>query len=301
MGSATTISRCRSASTLGRDGGISPAQPSGVTWLWFLVCVLTVIEICRQIFGPKRAAREIVDDSKALYSTRHEFAEIRAEDFRDLDHQFYNRAEAELEALGFGHVADIEDLTVSRQFPAMRTFIRLLTGDQRSTTASIYHLKFRRFYRCLQLVGLLAQKPFFIDLESEFSDGTFLVTSNTRGIDLSSDVPGVCRQALPQATAIAAVVAAHREAFRQMCQGQRTVTKVSTLAEMRALQDRLQAAKNRHKKSLGYVDAEQLARAAAKFEYDDANHQLALELRVLREQNLAGTARGSNAPVVPAR
>jgi hypothetical protein len=260
-----------------------------------------VPEICRRIFTPKRAARKIVETSKAIYSRPHEFAEVRAADFRDLDLAFYNRAQAELEAFGFRHVADIEDLTATRQFPGMRTFIRALAGDSGSTSAGIYQLKFRGFYRLLQLVGVLPKKPFFIDLETEFSDGTFLATSNTRGTDLSSDVPGIQRQIFPAETPIAQLVAAHREQSGPQCQEGRIATKVGCLAEIRALQNRLQEAKNRHKKNLGYVDAEQTARIAAKFGNAEDNHALALELRALRAQNLAASPSGADTPAVSGR
>jgi hypothetical protein len=272
-----------------------------VFWVWFLIFVFAGSEICRRIFTPKRAAREIVENSKALYSAPHEFAEIRASDFRDLDHQFYNRAQAELEAFGFRHVADIEDLTVSRQMPAMRTFVRILIGDHRSTSAAIYHLKFRRFYRLLQLIRVLPQKPFFIDLESEFSDGTFLATSNTRGTDLSGDVPGIQRQTFPAETPIGQLMAAHREEFGRQCQEGRTATKVGCLAEVRAAQHRMQEAKNRHKQTLGHVDGEQTARVAAMFNDTEANHELALELRALRAQNLAASGSAADTPATSGR
>lgn len=269
-----------------------------MSWLGFLIFVWVGSEICRRIFTPKRAARRIVANSKALYAAPHEFAEIRAADFRDLDHQFYNRAQSELEACGFRHLADIENLTGSRQMPAMRTFIRALSGDHRSTSAGIYQIKFRGFYRLLQLAGVLAQKPFFIDLESEFSDGTFLATSNTSGHDLSSAVPVVQRQSLPQGTPIAQLVAAHREQFARQCQEGRTATKFGSLAELLAMQHRLQEAKNRHKRSLGYVDGEQTARIAARHLNAEDNHELALELKALRAQNLAASPSGAETPAV---
>lgn len=271
-----------------------------MSWFWFCIFVFAASEIYRRI-AAKRAAREIVADSKAIYAGRHEFAEIRAADFRDLDHQFYNRAQAELEAFGFRYMADIEDLTLSRQMPRLRTFVRVLVGENRSTTAAIYHLKFRGFYRLLQLVGALPQKPFFVDLESEFSDGTFLSISNTRGNDLSSDVPGILRQAFAAETPIGQLLAAHREAFQRQIHAGQTATQVGTLAEVHALQHRLQEAKNRHKKSIGYVDAEQVARAAARFDNAEGDQQLARELGVLRDQNLAATASSADSVAVSGR
>ena len=271
-----------------------------MSWFWFCIFVFAASEIWRRI-SAKGLARKIVKDSKALYSNRHEFAEVRAADFRDHNHKFYNRAQAELEAFGFRYLADIEDLTLTRQYPAMRTFIRSMTGDQGSTCAGIYQLKFRGFYRLLQLLGVLAKKPFYVDLESEFSDGIFLATSNTGGTDLSGDVPGILRQKAPAETSIPQLLAAHREQVSRLCQEGRTTIKVNSVTEVRALQHRLQDAKNRHKQSIGHVDAEQVARIAAKHGDPEANHQLALELKTLRAQNLAASPSTTTTPAVSVR
>jgi hypothetical protein len=278
-----------------------------VIWLLVIALViaeLLVTEIIHRIDtkkGAARMARTIANNSKALYSGPSEFAEIRAADFGDLNHQLYNRAQAELEAFDFRYLADIENLTATRQMPTMRTFIRALSGDHGSTSAGIYHLKLRGFHRFLQRVGVLPREALFIDLESEFSDGSFLATSNTRGRDLSSDVPGILRQSLPVETTVPDLVAAHRKQFAIQCREGRTATRAGSLAEIRAMQNRLQEAKNRHKKSLGFVDGEQLARIAAKHGNAELNHQLALELKTLRAQNLAASSSTTGTPAVSGR
>lgn len=258
-------------------------------WFWFVFLVVVPF-ILQHIFTPKRAARKIVATSKAIYSAPHEVVEVRASTFRDLDHRFYDATRVELEALGFRFLADIEDLTLSRQFPSMRTFIRSLTGDQGTISAAIYQLKFRGFYRILQLAGLLARRPFFVDFETEFSDGTFLATSNTAETDLNSAVPEIHRYRLAQAAPVAQLLAVHREQLELRRQKGLIPTRVSSLAEARALQDRLQQAKNRHKHGLGYVDAEMTAKIAATVGEAEKNYELARELKVLRDENLAASA-----------
>lgn len=257
-------------------------------WLWFVLLVVVPF-ILQRIFTPKRTAQKIVADTKALYSAPHEIVEVRAASFRDLDHRFYDTKRAELEAFGFQYVADIEDLTLSRKYPSMRTFIRALTGDQGTISAGIYQLKFRGFYRLLQLVGLLARKPFFVDLETEFSDGTFVATSNTTGTDLSSPVPEIHRYRLEQAVPIAQLLVVHREQVEVRRQKGLIPTRLRSLAEVRAMQDRIQHAKNRHKQSIGFVDAEMTAKIAATVGDEEKNYELARELKVLRDKNLAAS------------
>jgi hypothetical protein len=260
-----------------------------MSWFWFVLLVVVPF-VLERFIAPKRVARKIVADSKALYSAPHEIVEVSAATFRDLDHRFYDNTRAELESLGFQYFADIEDLTLSRQYPSMRTFIRVLTGDEGTISAGIYQLKFRRFYRLLQLVGMLARKPFFVDLETEFSDGTFVATSNTTGTDLSSPVPEIHRYRLPQAVPVAQLLVVHRAQIEVRRQNGLIPTQLRSLAEVRAMQDRIQHAKNRHKQSIGFVDAEMTAKIAATVGDKEKNYELARELKVLRDKNLAASA-----------
>jgi hypothetical protein len=262
-------------------------------WLWFVLLVVVPL-VLQHVFTPKRAARKIVADTKAIYSAPHEIVEIRAASFRDLNHRFYDNTRAELEAFGFRYLADIEDLTLSRQFPSMRTFIRALIGDEGTISAGVYQLKFRGFYRLLQLVGLLARKPFFVDLETEFSDGTFVATSNTAGTDLSSPVEEIHRYRLAQAAPVAQLLAVHREQVATRLQKGLIPTRLRSLAEARAMQERIQLAKNRHKQSIGFVDAEMTAKIAATTGDAEKNQEVARELKLLRDENLAASTVGGS-------
>src|SRR4051812_23799871 len=83
---------------------------------------LKIAELWSSRFSPERGAEQIHRDTKALYSTEHEYAAVNAAEFRYADLAFYDRAERELETHGFGSVGDWENVTVSRTYPQMRTF-----------------------------------------------------------------------------------------------------------------------------------------------------------------------------------
>src|SRR6187431_1699328 len=78
--------------------------------IFLIAC--TVIWLASWLFqrwlNPKKGAQQIHDDAKRLYSEDHEWAEIEARTFRAADHQYYDRTEAELSALGFRKLGDIE-------------------------------------------------------------------------------------------------------------------------------------------------------------------------------------------------
>ena len=272
---------------------------------WFgLACVLLFLasKIWESYFTPEKAAREIVADTKAIYTARHKFAEVSASApcFRDLDHGFYARAQAEFDAEGFRYLGDIEDRTVSRQFPKMRTFVRLFLGDGGSISGNAYHGKVRGFWmRLLKLVGLLPAKPFYIDLETEFSDRSFVATSNTLGADLSAEVPGILRQTFAQSTPLAEMVQAHRLVIdRRSAEGIMPL-RIYSVGEAWEMQHRLQEVKNAAKAELGYVDHQQIGRVMAQTPGDDSFAQaakdeaFAAELVRLRQQNFS--ARSSDA------
>jgi hypothetical protein len=267
--------------------------------LWFTgLCLLlfAVAKLWEYHFTPRKAAQEIVADTKAIYSDRHDFAEVSARDtaFRHLDHAFYERALSEFTAGGFRYLADMEDRTLSRQFPQMRTFVRMFVGDEGATSGAAFHAKVRGWMRLLKLVGLLPARPFYFDLETEFSDGTFIVTTNTLGADLSAEVPGVERQAVPQNTLLPEMLRTHRSAVERKREDAVFPLKMHSVGEVWAMQHRLQEVKNAAKAALGFVDHEQIARVMARVPADDSPSQarkdeaFTAELIRLRQQNFSG-------------
>ena len=208
------------------------------------------------------AADEIVAMQKALYSQPHEFRTVAAQEIPGLDLDFYDRTEVAFRTQGFTKIADLEDLTATRQFPAMRTFIRSMVGDDGAVQVGIYHLKMRGLYRLLQTLRIVPRNLKMIDLETEMSDGTFIVTANSLGSDTTGPVPGVARFQHALETGPAALLEAHRQQVQQA--GIRDpMTRpvcVATLEELIASQHRLQAIKNRHKASNGYMDSGEFRR-----------------------------------------
>jgi hypothetical protein len=263
--------------------------------IWFLLLV-GVIFLAEYLLGslftktPKRAAQEIVADTKALYSQQHEFAEVAASSFPDVDQSYYERMKGEFESLGFRYLVDMEDRTANRQYPRMRTFLRCFLGDGGAISGAVYHLKLRGHFRFLQLVGILPRQPYFIDLETELSDGTFVATSNTLGGDLSSPVPGISYKRCPQHVSLGVMLESHRSQLASQAAAGSAPRVMRSVPDLWAMQHRLQLLKNAHKAGLGYVDHEQIAGALARAGASGQEEALARELRQLREENLRSAA-----------
>jgi hypothetical protein len=105
-----------------------------------------------------------------------------------------------------------------------------------------------------------------IDLETELSDGSFIVTANSRGSDTTGAVPRVARFQHPLETPAFDLLTLHRDQVEQAMRRDPTLqpVRVNTLDELIASQHRLQAIKNEHKASMGYMDAKEFRQIAGK-------------------------------------
>jgi hypothetical protein len=129
------------------------------------------------------SAQKLREDLDSAFSSGHEFVSVVAQDFHpDLDIEYYSRKQAEFEQEGFQWVDDIEDLTLTRQFPPNRTFQRLMVTPDGKMRANIYHLRPRgKLYRFLSILSLVPKEYYTLELATEFSGGFTLMTNNTQG------------------------------------------------------------------------------------------------------------------------
>jgi hypothetical protein len=145
----------------------------------------------------------------AVYGEPHELARVSPAAFPEADIAFYDRARQELEARGYRWLADVEDLTLSRIYPANRTFVRLFVDGGGMIRASAYHLHPRgAVVSLLQLVQLYPRHLRVLELVSEVG-GEFLVTSNTHGVDRLEPPPEARVERMPLATPMAEILARH--------------------------------------------------------------------------------------------
>jgi hypothetical protein len=207
-------------------------------------------------------AQQLLQTMQGLYTQQHTFRQVNCKSFRQVDQGFYRRTQKTLEKLGFRQIADIEDVTVSKTNPAQRTFIRIFLSSDRTTVGACYHIPLSWLVRLLQWVGLAPKGGKAIDLESELSNGKFLVTTNTLEMDTTTDIPGIHRQQLPHNTPIDRLLSRHREQLRKLCVGGVQPIKVSNYEEIEAAQHRLQAIKSSYRASVGFVTDGDIDRTA---------------------------------------
>lgn len=135
-------------------------------------------------FRVRRAARRIDAGMRATYSGAHVYRNASLDEFPHLDRAFYEGRTAELQALGFAPLGEVENTTISAAGPGLPTVIRILRGDDGATVAAMYNLKVRR-------KGSPEISVSAVDLVTTFAEGTFISTSTAQGaagLDLPPEI-----------------------------------------------------------------------------------------------------------------
>jgi hypothetical protein len=204
--------------------------------------------------NPKKQVpgQELMQMMQEIYGDLHTYQQVDCKTFRHLDQKFYQNTQKILETLGFRCIADIEDVTLSQTEPFRRLFIRVLLSNDGTTTGSCYHFAGSWLQRIFRWLGLLYKGDKQIALESELSDGSFLVTGNTLGMGLAP-VPSVNEQQFPYNTSIETLWTRHREKLLEYSQQRIHPVKVNNYDEIEAAQHRLQMIKNNYRQSVGFL------------------------------------------------
>ena len=214
------------------------------------------------------AGGDMVAGNKAMYEKIHTFRVADdEEDFEDIDRSAYDAAQRELSSLGFRHLGDVVDETIE-ELTGVSPVIRIMASTDGTTVSGFYHFTPPQMPR-----GFGGKELLMCDLGTEFTDGTFLATANSQGLDLTTAATGIDRRQHPLETPIGELVRQH-EADKQKLlaakaeAGTRAVT-INTLDDALESEKRQQALKNAFRKQIGYVDPEEVRRIAKNVDDDE--------------------------------
>ncbi len=128
----------------------------------------------------EKAAHDILRVIVATYRPTHDYVAVDPKAFRHLDLHWYDRTSRLLQSKGFRPLANIEDKTITAApngvlMPAM---VRTMLSKDGTVMASLYHARLKGLFLRL-LLWLLRKLPGrVVDMETECTDGSFVVTSN---------------------------------------------------------------------------------------------------------------------------
>jgi hypothetical protein len=200
---------------------------------------------------PRELAREILAQQKSLYNAPHDFVPAGADEFLDLDHDFYDRTQQAFEGQGFSFIEDVENVTLSRALPAFRTFVRMMLGDNDAVVARIYQMR---------PSGRAGRDIRTIELTTELSDFTFVCTTNAQMFIDATETHGIRTDRFPADAAPAEILRRHRETVAGLLAKNPSVQVVScpTLQDVLKSARHAHAVRAVHRKRNGYVTQEDL-------------------------------------------
>lgn len=217
--------------------------------------------------NPKQAAQKLLQTFQTLYSHPHVYRQVNPIQFPRVNHKFYEFSQASLEKFGFQKLADIENVTVNSTLPEeCRTFIRVAISSNQTTIAGIYHIPSKKGSWLIRLILFLNRSPksYVIDLETEFSDGSFLVTSNAAGsAQIKHEISNLHQQIFPANTAIEILYNAHQKALQDRIKpGSVEPLIVQAVRDVENFQHRLHILKSSYRQSIGFLNSEDIDNVA---------------------------------------
>ena len=155
------------------------------------------------------AARDLKTRVETLYQATHRYRNVDPVDFPHLDMAFYDTALRRLQAEGFRHLADVEDETITASGGVLdRIMLRSMASAEGDIAASAYDPKLKPE----GLATLGKHPPPVLDLETEFTDGAFVVTTTAQGGASAIKLPPmVMSEFLPTHTTVAEQLSRHRQ------------------------------------------------------------------------------------------
>jgi len=206
------------------------------------------------------SAREMVAKNKALFTEEYEVRGATEADWEKLDRDWYEAKTAEMEALGFrrvGGVGDIVSVTVEKA-TGMTTVIRQMVSGDGTTAGGIYHVPLAKLPSFMEGKRLL-----ITEFESEFGDGTFLITGNTKESNLATSPPEVHNTKFSLDTPVAELLAAHeKEKANLLAAKGGQCVRIATAQDLEELHRRQQVVRAKFRKGIGYLDPEEVKRVA---------------------------------------
>lgn len=204
------------------------------------------------------AAEKIAKHVDALCESHYEYASVNATDFSHLDLTWYDTSQRWLQEKWFALLGDEENLTFKRTSKGNRTLLRTMLGRDGTCLAYLYHFKPATTPRTLGGNGFK-----ILELQSHFSNGAFLSTSNAEAAGKLDSPPGVDALRLPGDASLEAILATHDQRYNSFLANNPGVSpgRITNLEDVHGVQNVLQEIKAAFRRNVG-ITREELQRMA---------------------------------------
>jgi cell wall assembly regulator SMI1 len=190
-----------------------------------------------------RRAREVAEQLARMHAdTPERFAPFDPGRLDAKARRYYDRAQRELEQLGYRHLGDVEPLR-NTELNGNSVLMRVMGSEDAGACAAIW-----------RLVG-----PFMtvevIELESILADGRVLITNNTGASNPFDQPPDILIEALPLGTAAAKLESAHRARLQD---AGADVSRIADLHAVLAVQEHQRMIKRDFARRRGWISDSEL-------------------------------------------
>jgi hypothetical protein len=256
-----------------------------------------------------QSARNILEVMKAASTGVHTRVPVNLAEFKHLDLAAYDAYQEEMEAHGFRHMADYEILEVTNSPGALlaRTFIRTMLSRDGKVQAAYYQTRPRIWRRVKNLLGGLLNLRFIsapadfveamktrhcADLETEFENGHFIVTSNAQGAGRLASPPEIDNLFFPYGTSVDELMDEHyRRLVAAMRKSSMPPLAIASVDEMHQSGNRARAIKNAFRQSRQLISRDELRKmSGGNTAYADAVYAEIVKQRKAGDGAVAGAA-----------
>ncbi|MGD8452267.1 MAG: hypothetical protein PVJ57_10650 [Phycisphaerae bacterium] len=211
----------------------------------------------------RKLAAGILNDLERIHVPRHEYRPANPGDFPHVDQDFYDGNSAFLSQNGFRFLADMENVTVNAACHVVRTYIRTMLADDGTTAVSLYDPR-RAPEPGQPAVEAVTKLGGVADFGTDFTDGTFIGTSNAPDADVWELPPQMQTEHLGADATLTELIVRHAERVVQYADERPDAHPVvfHSLEDVLASAQQTQAVRAAHRRSLGMITREELRRLA---------------------------------------
>jgi hypothetical protein len=210
----------------------------------------------------EQAAHAILATIEATYQPTHNYVTVSPKSFGHLDLAFYERTARLLGSNGFRIVGDVENTTITNapNSVLMPVMLRMMLSRDGTIMTGLYHPRIRRLGLRLLLLVLGKRPGKVVDMGTEFSDGSFVETTNA-ATAAAFALPALISAEF-MATSVTALGVFHRHTARVAAHLlERPGVKARVMAsqaDLLASQNRMHAIKAAFRGEIGGVTREEL-------------------------------------------
>ena len=258
IGSTVTVHYLPDDPTICQAGETVQTRFGNLLWgIGFLLGAGYLVLFFQQPVDQKEAVERLGESVKTLSLAQFEYISVGAAKFKHLDLAFYDEGRCHLEKLGYRFLDDQENVTL-RCRSGISTFIRILLSGDQITMADFYHFVPKFASRVLG-----AKSAKVLDLETWFSDGSFVCTSNAEMAGKLESPPAIDALRMPALTSWDKLLETHQRRIGKYLASHPGVTAVQLkgMADVRRAQDEQQRIKAEFRKRIGLsrMELEQFA------------------------------------------